>query len=180
MSDLAFVQDVFTKQIPKLESIARFYFRKFPPDLREESIHNSLTLAWKYFLNLFHKGRAEEPGILNACLRYSVKQTREGRMLGKHVHTDVFDLRRSGKVSFQESNLEDFVGNRTPIAEQVSFRIDVPAFLDTLTNRQRAMALDLAMGVSTGKVAQKHHVTPGAVSQFRTRFKKLYDGYFGE
>lgn len=62
----------------------------------------------------------------------------------------------------------------------VIFRLDIRGFLLTLTPRQQMLAYDLTSGERTKDVAQKHGVTPGAISQFRTRFKKLYDEFFAE
>lgn len=42
------------------------------------------------------------------------------------------------------------------------------------------MAADLASGMTTIEVARKNGVTPGAVSQFRTRFKSLFDKFHAE
>jgi hypothetical protein len=72
------------------------------------------------------------------------------------------------------------VADTTPIPEQVAFRIDIPAFLNTLNDRQRAMAYDLASGMGTGEVARKYNVSPGAVSQFRTRFKLLLERFYAD
>jgi hypothetical protein len=180
MSDLKTVQDVFTRQLPKLQEIARFYFRKLPPDLQEECIQNSIALAWKYFLNLDRKGRSEEPSILLCCLRYSILQTKDGRMVGKTRHKDVFDIRQKGEARFVELDLGNFVGRNTPVDEQAAFRIDIPQFFGTLNTRQRQMATELGAGETTGTVARNLGVTPGAVSQFRNRFKQLYDAFFSE
>jgi len=54
----------------------------------------------------------------------------------------------------------------------------VPAFFSTLTSRQRAIAADLATGMATTEAAEKYGVTLGAISQFRARFKQLFDGFF--
>ena len=74
--------------------------------------------------------------------------------------------------------MSNFIGRNTPIPDQVSFRLDIPAFFNTLNSRQRAIAADLATGMATMDAAQKYGVTAGAISQFRKRFKQLFDAFF--
>lgn len=62
--------------------------------------------------------------------------------------------------------------------DAVSFRLDVPAFFKTLSARQRGMAEDLMLGTSTGEVAERHGVSASAVSQFRIRFRALFNEFF--
>ena len=93
---------------------------------------------------------------------------------------DPFDYRRTGKVKFEEYDLNNFIGRNTPVADQAAFRIDVPAFLSTLTDRQRRMALDLAFGMRTSEAAEKYNLSPGRISQSRREFKRLFDGFFAE
>jgi hypothetical protein len=49
-----------------------------------------------------------------------------------------------------------------------------------LSERNRRLALDLATGMSTKEAAERHGVTPGAISQFRVRFRRWYEEYHGE
>ena len=81
-------------------------------------------------------------------------------------------------MQFDVVGLEGLVGRTTPILDQVAFRIDMPQFFDTLTERQRRLACDLAWGMTTKEAADKYGVTPGAISQFRVRFKFLFDSFF--
>ena len=83
-------------------------------------------------------------------------------------------------MEFEDIGLDQFVTDTTPIPDAVSFRIDIPALFATLKQRQRELAEDLMSGMSTGEAAKKHKVTPGAISQFRARFKCLFDEFFAE
>ena len=58
--------------------------------------------------------------------------------------------------------------------------LDTPAFLNSLSERDRGIANDLAAGMGTTEVARKWGVTPGAISQFRTRFRKWWTEFHGE
>jgi len=158
-------------------------FRDLDPEAKEEAVQNTLALAWKSFRALILQGRAGEAGILRSVLWYSIRQTRVGRMLrasDNTKHKDVFVNAKRGRVKFIRSELNHFVSDDTPIPDAVSFRMDVPTFLATLTDRQHRMAEDLMTGETTSTVAEVYGVTPGAVSQFRTRFKKLLLAFMAE
>jgi hypothetical protein len=178
MSDLNSLRESFTRQLPNLRRMASSKFICMTPDTRQEAIANALALTWMFIYRLFKKGRSDEPGILRSCLWYAVKQTKEGRTpQGCPRAKDLFHVRRFGKARFEEFDAEQFVGRFTPVFDQVSFRLDVPAFLDTLNSRQRNMALDLAGGMSTTEAATKYNLSPGRISQFRRLFKSLFDEF---
>jgi hypothetical protein len=182
MVSLATLQDSFVKYLPHLRRIARYAFRHLQPERRAEAVSNTIALCWKAWARLGELDKADSPGILKAIVWYSVKQTKAGRRIdwaGKP--RDVLSLRSYGKVRFDPWNLEDYVGKETPIPDAVSFRLDVPAFLaECLTERQRSLAVDLAQGMSTTEAATKYNRSPGAISQFRRRFKVLFDQYFDQ
>ncbi len=179
MSDLAAVQDVFTQRLPTMQRTARMHFLGFPPEVRHEMIANTMALAWKFFYGLFLRGRAENPGILTSCVYYAIRQTLCGRTVQSASNSkDPFECRRNGKVTFQDFEPNDFVGRDTAIPDQVSFRIDIPRFMNTLTSRQRRIAVDLASGMTTNETAEKYGVTAGRVSQFRRQFKERYEAFF--
>lgn len=181
MSDLATIQTHFAQQLAALQRFARFHFRGYPPEARQEMIANVVALAWKFFHSLYRKGRADEPGILNSCLRYAIKQVHCGRKVeGKNRSKDILDYRRSRKVRIDGCDLDGFVGRSTPVVDAVSFRVDVPDFLATLDDRQQRMAVDLATGMTTGEAAEKYGLSAGRISQFRKEFKQLFDEFFAE
>jgi hypothetical protein len=179
MFDLSTVQGVFVQRLPALRKMARISFRHLPPEAKEESITNAIALTWKGFHSLARKGREQEPGILDSVMRFSIRQTRAGRTpQGCPRKKDVLAPRWVGPTRLDAFDPEGFVARNTPVPDAVSFRVDVPEFLATLTDRQRKLALDLAQNMSTTEAAAKYGVTPGAISQFRVRFKKLFDEFF--
>jgi DNA-directed RNA polymerase specialized sigma24 family protein len=172
-------QSVFTTRLPELQRIARSAFRNLPPDSGEEAVQNVLTLAWKQYRALVLKGRDDAAEMLGPITFYAIRQTKCGRMVqGCEKAGDTYEKRRQGKVTVEDFDVHDLVGRSTPVIDAVAFRIDVPRFMDTLNERQRQMAHDLASGWTTSEVAEMHGVTAGAVSQFRQRFKLLYDEFF--
>lgn len=172
------VQTAFVNRLSTLRKMARISFRHLQPELKEECITNAIGLAWKGFHALACKGREHEPGILDSVMRYSIRQARSRFPQGCPKKKDVLAPRWVGPTRMTDFDINEFVGRSTPIPDAVVFRVDVPAFMNTLTNRQRKLAADLASGVSTGEAAEKYGVTPGAISQFRARFKELFDAFF--
>ena len=113
--------------------------------------------------------------------RLPIRQCRAGRTVCSAAKPrDPLVLRAYGKVTFEPSCLEDFVGKETPLPEQVIFRVDVPEFLSSLPRRNRNLALDLASGMSTTEAAEKYGLSAGRISQFRREFKALFDRFFEE
>jgi hypothetical protein len=171
-------RNTFTHLLPEILHLAAVAFRYLDPESQEEAVQNCIVLTWKAFLALIEQGRADDPGLIKSCLWYSIRQTRVGRRAeGESRAKDVHKNARRGRVQFQWTDLRHLVSDQTPVPEAVSFRLDVPAFLGTLSDRQRRMAESLLEGSTTSEVATTFGVTPGAVSQFRNRFKQLYEAF---
>jgi hypothetical protein len=181
MSDLTALQDTFTQRLPAMQRTARLHFLGFPPEVRQEMVANTIAICWKFFYGLFLQGRVDHPNILTSCVYYAIRHTVCGRTVQSKTRAkDAFEHRRSGKVRFEEFDLNHFVGRNTPVVDQVSFRVDVPMFLNTLNGRERRLALDLAFGMTTGEAAEKYGLSAGRISQFRTKFKRRYEEFFAE
>lgn len=171
--------DAFTSRLPELQRIAFSAFRHLTPDRRDEAVQNVLTLCWKQYRALVLKGRTDAADLLKSILFYSIKQTNVGRMIqGQSKAKDTFEQRRRGNAYAENVDLNNLISHATPVPDQASFRQDIPRFFDTLTERQQRMAHNLAAGCSTNEVAKMFGISPGAVSQFRTRFKSLFEKFF--
>jgi len=178
---LDMVQEVFVQRLPALQKMARISFRHLPPEAKEESITNAIALTWKGFHALHRKGRADEPGIVDSVMRFSIRQTRAGRTpQGCPKKRDVLARRWVGPTRVDDCDLGEFVSRSTPVPDAVSFRVDVPEFLDTLNDRQRKMSLDLAAGMTTTEAAEKYKLSPGRISQWRKEFRDLFDTFFAD
>ena len=70
--------------------------------------------------------------------------------------------------------------HRTPVIDQVWFRIDSPEWLSRLAERQRQIAEALAAGSRTGEVAKEYGVSAGRISQMRREFEDSWDELHGE
>ena len=181
MSSLNSLRESFTRQVPNLRRMATSKFIRLPAELRQECVANALALTWVFIYRLWKKGRDKEPNILRSCLWYACKQTKEGRTpQGCPRKKDVLTRRWVGPTRLPDFDLSEFVARSTPVPDAVSFKVDVPEFLDTLNDRQRRMSLDLAAGMTTTEAAEKYELSPGRISQFRREFKDLFDVFFAD
>jgi hypothetical protein len=180
MTSFETFKKMFASLIPDMTRLAAAAFGHLNPEAMQEAIQNAICLTWKSCHALFSQGRIDGPGIIKSVLWYSLKQTRTGRPMpgtGETKPKDCFRYAKLGRVTFEQVALDSFVADVTPIPDAVSFRIDVPAFLATLSHCQQRMAVDLMTGTTTKECAEKFKVTPGAVSQFRARFKILFEEF---
>lgn len=68
----------------------------------------------------------------------------------------------------------------TPPDEQAAFRIDFPAWLATLTERDRRLVAKMLRGVGTGVLAGMFGVSPARISQLRREFFSAWRSFHGE
>ena len=125
--------------------------------------------------------------------RFGVAQVRDGRRVGNRMrsddvlspyarrrkrfvveHLDRFDKQQD---EWREVLVED---RRTPVPDQVAFRIDFPDWLSRQTKRKRRIAEALAVGHSTSDVARRFGISPGRVSQLRQHFRRSWREFHGD
>jgi hypothetical protein len=87
---------------------------------------------------------------------------------------DRFDRHTS---QWAEAIVED---HRTPIPDQVAFRIDFPQWLSLLNSRNRRIAMALAMGNPACQVAKRFKLSQGRISQLRSQFYLSWQMFHGE
>jgi hypothetical protein len=132
------LHETFTRRLPELEAMALARFRGIGPEARQEAVQNTTALAWMYWLRLAEAGRADDDGLLTSVWWYAMKQTRTGRTINRgdgmdgKRRRDAYD-RQSAPIQHLDFNY--FVGDSTPIPDQVAFRLDLPRFFETLSER---------------------------------------------
>jgi DNA-directed RNA polymerase specialized sigma24 family protein len=170
---------VLADQLADMRRFASHRFYYLDPEKREEAVQNTLALAWKSFHKLSRQGRANA-GILKSVVHYAVRKTQCKQVAQDKARAkDALDYRDRSRVKFEWTDLNGLVGRNTPILDQVSFRMDIPAFLGTLKPRHRLLACELAAGMTTVEAAERHGLTPSGISQFRRRFRRRFDEFFG-
>jgi predicted RNA polymerase sigma factor len=172
----------FEDRLPEIERLAGSHFRHLDPDAREEAVQNAVVLAYRYWARLAGRGK-DDDGCFRNAIWWACRHTRMGRRAagcGAAKARCVLDYarRRKGGVTIQDGTDVNFlIGTSASVPDEVALRLDLPAFLGTLPGRDRGIALSLAGGLGTTETARAFGVTPGAISQFRTRFRRRYEGF---
>ncbi len=197
-SDVPPAHRSFVAQLPRIDYVLRFAFRRLPRHRRDEAVADGRAAAWHAWAGLARRGRdplAVGPtGIAANAARY----VRRGRRLGtgcRATGTDVYERRAQAKTGFRLFSLDSTpgadetgaswqdwsaAGNRCTPADEACFRLDFAEWMGRLPERKRLAAGLLAEGHATGEVARRLGVTPGAVSQARAWLGASWRAFQGE
>ena len=182
----------FLKMLPVIRKYANNAFQHLDTEGREDAVHEVIANALVAFARLVQLGKADlaYPTVL---ARYGAAQLREGRRVGnrrrvsevlaeyaqrkKGFVVERLDRFRKESGEWLEAVVED---PRTPVPDQVAFRIDFPAWLNSQTKRNRRIAEALAVGSTTGEVARRFKLSPGRISQLRQQFHQSWQEFQGD
>ncbi len=182
----------FLDMLPTIRRYARTAFAHLDAERRDNAVAEVIANAAVAFARLVQRKKADVafPTVL---ARYGISQYREGRRVGNHLRIgEVLSSYAQRKKNFvverldhldkdtgewQEAIVED---HRTPVPDQVAFRIDFPAWLRLLTRRNRRIAEALALGNSTSQVAKRFKLSPGRISQLRQELYLSWRNFHGE
>ena len=178
--------------LPQIEDHARFRFRHFKGERLEEAIQEVVCNSFAAYAALVKQGRAEA-ATWSSLAKYAVAQVRSGRRIGaslnikdvsssycqqrKHVTVERLHHWDPQDEEWREILVEDQTA--TP-ADLAACRIDFPAWLDTLSQRDRKLALALGQGESTSQVAKLFRISAGRVSQIRRELHDAWQQFHGE
>lgn len=182
----------FLKMLPTVRSYAQNAFRHLDPGSREDAVQEVLANVATATARLVQRGKTSEvfPTVL---VGYAIAHFHAGRRVGNRLRItealSSYAQRRKGFVvasldrydreadEWIEAVVED---HRTPVPDQVAFRIDFPAWLTLLSKRNRRIAEALALGNSTGQVARRFRLSPGRVSQLRSQLYQSWRNFHGD
>jgi hypothetical protein len=195
------LEDAFLALLPHIETHGRIYFRHIQcPSQKADAIQEMRALGWKWLVRLHERGK-DPSCFLRAFVTYLARAVNSGRRLaGKAKARDVLNpicqKRRGFKVEYLPTSfragqehlyasplgqeLQDELEERlcdntiTPVPDQVCFRIDFPAWLKTLTLRERRMVRRMLRNERTTDLSKRFKVTPGRISQMR---RELHDDW---
>jgi hypothetical protein len=182
---------VFLAMLPTINRYAELAFRDLQGDNRDDAIQEVIANTCVAFARLVKQGRTEKafPTVL---ARYAIAQVREGRQVGSSWNVrDVLSRRAQHQKRFTVERLDRWEWDdrwseailedpRTPVFDQVWFRIDFPEWLSRLSFRDRRVAESLAMGDTTRHVAQRFNVSAGRISQLRRELHDSWQRFHGE
>jgi hypothetical protein len=192
--------------LPRVELHGRIYFRHLRHHKKADAIQEMRGLAWKWYLRLVERGK-DPCDFLAAFVTLLARAVNSGRRLAGmakskdalNPHTQrrhgftVEPLPTSTLISHErlysevngqrqldayEERLRD--NTITPVVDQVVFRIDWPAFLRTLTARERRMIKAMAQNERTNHLSKQFEVCPARISQMRREFHDGWQRFCGD
>lgn len=162
------------------------------------SIRSAFRLGHVAAYSFVAYGRLVERGLAarafaSALARFGIAQVYSGRRVGVRLNIrDVMNQSRQERHqcvvqsiyrwsdadgTWREQIVED---RRSTPAEIAAARLDIAAWLASLSPRLCAIATTLAIGESTSEVARKFRVSAGRISQLRRELEKSWRRFQGE
>jgi hypothetical protein len=182
-------QSRFLALLPSIERHAKFRFRHRSPELRAELVEETVARALLDYVRLVQRSQ-EHKACAGALARYAVAQVRAGRRVGgrlnvrdvssgycrkrKGVQLEPLDRHDEECGNWQEILVEDRSAGPADIA---SARIDVERWLESLSERDRCLAKQLAAGETTRGAARLFGVTAGRISQRRRKLEANWSAF---
>jgi hypothetical protein len=185
-------QQQFVAMLPAIQRAAARRFRKTPYDERCELIAEVVALAFAMYVRLIERGKCDL-AYATPLAAYGCRQVVVGRRLGSPLNVnDVTSpsCRRRKGVSVQSLTPRDrrtgewreilVEDRRSTPADIAAARIDFPAFFRSLSRRDRRIALKLANGESTTRVATLFKLSMARISQLRRELCDAWHRFHGE
>jgi hypothetical protein len=183
---------MFLRLIPRIRQHAQIRFRHTNTADREEAVQEVIARSLLQFLRLLELGK-EHLIYAGPLARFAVAQVRGGRRVGgelnvrdvsssycqarKGVLLDSLNRYDDASESWQEALVED---RRATPADLAAARIDVREWLETLPERSRHLAEQLATGESTSCAAKNFGISSSRVSQLRRELECTWNTFQGE
>lgn len=173
----------FLNLLPQIEQHGHIYFRHVRcPHRKAELLQEMRSLGWKWFIHLNHRGKNVHE-FATVFVRLLARAVNSGRRLtgqakAKDVMNRVTQERGGfGVEAFDERLRENTV---TPVPDQVQFRIDWPAWLATLTARERRIIRAMAQNERTSDLGREFEVSAARISQMRREFCDGWTRFCGD
>ena len=150
-------------------------------------------MAWKWFRRLAEKGK-DARQFASVLASFAAKAVRCGRRVTTQLKPkDVLNELAQQRRGFSVSKLPDFEAlntnplfealidnRRSPIPDQVQFRLDFPAWLRTRTQPDCRIIGDMMAGQRTLDLSQRYGISPARISQLRREYHCDWQRYCGE
>jgi hypothetical protein len=185
-------QAAFLAMLPKISHCARFAFRRLDLESRQEAIQSVVASSLAAYVRLVKLGKGNV-AFATALAMYGIRQYRDGRRFGCRMNDrDISSAYCQQRKNFTLERLDRYDKTEdcwreiltpdqtcTP-ADLAASRIDFPAWLDTLSRRNRRIAEFLAFGNRTSDTARKFKVSEARVSQLREELAESWREFTGE
>lgn len=189
--------------LPYVESHASVIFGHLRcPHRRADSMAEMIALSWKWFSRLVQQGK-DPSQFPSALATFAAKAVKSGRRLAamerpkdvlssraQQLHgfkvehlppetrtsfEELYSARGQRTLDAFEERLQD--NSITPVPDQVQFRIDFSAWLQTLTPRERRLIRAMARNERTTDLSKRFDLSPGRVSQLRREFQQGWERF---
>lgn len=182
-------QSAFVEMLPDIENDARYHLRNLKGEALDEAVQEVVCHACQSFAQLVAQDRAEV-ATWSTLAKFALKRYREGRRVGGSLNVNdvcsVYCRRQKGvrvlplgqwddeRQEWTELLVED---KKSTPSEIAATRIDYPAFLATLSPRNRRLTQRLVAGDSTGEVSRQFGISIGRVSQLRKQLRLAWEKF---
>jgi hypothetical protein len=185
-------RDQFLDMLPQIRRQAGRAFRYRDLEHREELVAEAVAFAYCAFVGLARHGRLDL-AYATPLADYAIRRVCSGRKAASRMNRNdalshagrrmngltISRLDRCDEASGQWSQvlLED---RHAGPAETAAARIDVAAWFQTLSTRNRRIAKALAEGEESSVVARRFGLSCGRISQLRQWFHRQWHEFQGE
>lgn len=172
-------QHGFLEILPEIQDRLGHAFRRLDPESRDDATEDGIVHCLLSYIRLFEQGRLQSVSPSNLAW-YAMLQVRRGRQAACRLNTReplsrYAQLGKGIKIEPLQSYIAahgDWVDQivtdrRSSVGDQVAARMDIRAWLATLSRRTRKIAEALAYGFSTAEVARKNRLSASRISQLR-------------
>lgn len=181
----------FEAVLPRIQLHAQIAFRHFRCSHdREELVAETIALCWKWYVRLAERGK-DAREFITTLATFAVRAVKSGRRLcGQESPKDPFTsvthyrhgvvLQRLSGTTQQPSDLlaESLCDNsHTPVPDQVCFRIDLPAWIGTRSERDSRLINDMMKSERTLDLAHKYGLSPARISQLRKELHADWEAF---
>lgn len=185
------VQANFLIALSRIVRHAKVYFRHVRCRHRQaDCVSEAVGLCWKWWLRLVERGK-DPSKFVSVLATFAARAVRSGRRVcGQEQAKDVLSPVAQERHGISVNSLplistlntnplaEALTDNtRSPVPDQVSFRLDFPAWLETHSSRNRSIAVEMAQGERTQVLARRFKLSPARVSQLRRCFHEQWQQF---
>jgi hypothetical protein len=183
------VQHTFLAMLPQIRRQAWMAFRNQRAEARAELIQEVVANAYCAFAQLVRCGK-QAVAYPTPLAQFAIRQVRAGRRVGSRLNQqdllspyarriqgftiERLDQQDQPRGTWRQILVED---QHAGPAETAAARIDVTAWLGTLSRRQCQIAKALALGASTEEVARQFGICPARISQLRSWFRQRWERF---
>ena len=183
------VNERFVEMLPGIRHQARRAFCRFRPERKEDLIQEVIANAYSAFVALDRRGKAKV-AYATPLASFAIRQVLAGRRVGTRPNRrDVLSAQAQSAGEVIVERLDEFdheqgewraallEDRRATPADIAAARIDVAAWLRSLSHRTRRIAEMLAMGETTSGVARQFKLSSARISQLREELKTSWERF---